>query len=893
MGRGNKNHTFHRVFCWSVYSPLWLAIFGNPHRWRQSLSWGGKLWHNLRHELSASSLRGDFVSFSLDQLPVSAIYPALLTAIGANRPVVLQAPPGAGKSTALPLALLQSGHISGRIIMLEPRRLAARNIARFLAEQLGESVGQRVGYRVRGESRVSGATQLEIVTEGILTRMLQADPELAGVGLLIFDEFHERSLHADLALALSIESRTALRPDLGLLVMSATLDGLDFSTLLPDAELLHCQGRAYPLSHHYRGINRQQPLVPQCGAVVLEALAQESGSLLVFLPGAGEIERLAEWLRERLAGQADLLVAPLHGRLPFAEQQKAILPPPEGLRKVVLATNVAETSLTIEGIRVVVDSGLERRVRFDVNSGIERLELKQIAAASATQRAGRAGRLGPGVCYRLWSAEQQDRLDEQSPPDIRVVELTSLLLEAAQWGCEPESLPLLELPPAANLQAGRRLLQRLEALDDNFHLTPRGRLMAQLPCHPRLAHLLLRAAELDGDGLEGLLDEACYLVALLEEEKRGADQLSILLARHGSALKPVAQRWRERLAGVLPGVGRERVGVPHCGEWLGLLAALAWPDRIGKLRSGSRYQLSGGQSADLAPDHSLTGRDWLVAVEPSLTGQGIRLYQAEAVDLPVLQRYLPELFSRESWFGWDEREGRVRAEQQVRLGSIVLERQPLANLSDEQKALCLLDGIRSKGLSCLPWDEESEQYLARLRCASEWLPELAFPVADEATLLTQLEGWLLPHLQGMSRLEQLKRLDLSTILRQWLPWPLPRDLDDLLPSHFTAPTGSRLRIRYQPGSAPVLPVRIQEMFGQRQTPTVARGKVALLVELLSPAQRPLQLTQDLATFWQGSYAEVKKEMKGRYPKHYWPDDPCEAMPTRYTKHRMNQDNGTA
>ena len=825
-------------------------------------------------------------------LPALTLLPELVAALKQQRPVVVQAPPGAGKSTALPLALLQSGGLSGRIIMLEPRRLAARNIARFLAEQLGETVGQQIGYRVRGESRVSADTRLEIVTEGILTRMLQGDPELTGVELLIFDEFHERSLHADLALALSIESRSALRPDLKLLVMSATLEGLDFSTLLPDAELLRCEGRAHPLSYHYRGINRQQPLVPQCGAVVLEALAQESGSLLVFLPGAGEIDRLAEWLRERLTGQP-VRVAPLHGRLPFAEQQQAIRPAPEGLRKIVLATNVAETSLTIEGIRVVVDSGLERRVRFDVNSGIERLELKPIANASATQRAGRAGRLGPGVCYRLWSAEQQDRLDEQSPPDIRVVELTSLLLEAALWGCEPEELPLLESPPAANLLAGRRLLQRLEALDADFHLTPRGRLMAQLPCHPRLAHLLLRAAELEGDGLAGLLDEACYLVALLEEEKGGADQLSTLLARHGTALKPLAQRWRERVGRLLPDVRHERLGAPRAGQWLGLLAALAWPDRIGKLRSGSRYQLSGGQSADLAPDHSLTGCEWLVAVDPLVNAQGIRLYQAEAVALSELQRHLPELFSRQSWFGWDEREGRVRAEQQLRLGTIVLERQPLANLSDEQKALCLLDGIRRKGVHCLPWEEESEQYLARLRCAADWLPELSFPAADESSLLAQLESWLLPHLLGMSRLEQLKRLDLSTILRQWLPWPLPRDLDELLPSHFTAPTGSRLRIRYQPGQAPVLPVRMQEMFGQRQTPTVARGKVALLVELLSPAQRPLQLTQDLAAFWQGSYAEVKKEMKGRYPKHYWPDDPCEAMPTRYTKHRMNQDNGSA
>ena len=820
-----------------------------------------------------------------DPLPVLALLPTLFAHLAADVPVVLQAPPGAGKSTALPLALLSSNQLQGRIIMLEPRRLAARNIARFLASELGEEVEQRVGYRVRGESKVSARTRLEIVTEGILTRMLQADPELTGVELLIFDEYHERSLHADLALALAIEARSALRPDLKLLIMSATLDGLDFSTQLPQAQVLQSAGRAHPIDYHYRPINRQQHLVPQLGAVVLEALAAESGSVLVFLPGAGEIERTAEWLQERLSGQNQLVVAPLHGRLPFAEQQRAIQPAPEGWRKIVLTTNVAETSLTIEGIRVVVDGGLERRVRFDVASGIERLELKPISRASATQRAGRAGRLGPGVCYRLWSGEQQERLDEQSPPDIRVVELSRLLLEAGLWGCEVAELPLLEQPPAPNLVAARRLLQQLEALDEAGRLSARGRQMARLPCHPRLAHLLLCAVTLEQQGLSGVVEEACTLVALLEEEKRGSDRLSQLFSRHASGLKPQAARWRQRLAEIVP-LGA--LGRASGGQWLGLLCALAWPDRLARLRSGQRYQLSGGQSADLPLEHALSGQEWLVAVELTLTPQGVRIYLAEPLDLAELQRYLPELFSQQSWFGWDEREGRVRAEQQKRLGSIVLERQPLANLSDEQKGRCLLEGIQSKGLACLPWDEESEQYLARLRCATLWLPDLAWPAMDEASLLATLDRWLLPHLSGMSRLEQLKRLDLGNILRQSLSWPLPRELDELLPTHFTAPTGTRLRIRYQPGLAPVLPVRIQEMFGQRQTPSVARGQVPLLVELLSPAQRPLQITQDLVAFWQGSYSEVKKEMKGRYPKHYWPDDPLEAIPTRYTKQRMNQ-----
>lgn len=552
-------------------------------------------------DVAGLGMTGQFERYSLAtpgippvaiELPALQCLPDVLAALGAAQPVILQAPPGAGKSTALPLALLQSGQIPGRIIMLEPRRLAARNIARFLASQLGEAVGEQVGYRVRGESKISANTRLEIVTEGILTRRLQSDPELDGISLLIFDEFHERNLQADLALALALESRSALRPDLQLLIMSATLDGLDFSDLLPDACLLHSEGRAFPVTALYRPVHRQQPAIPQWGAIIHEALTAQTGSVLVFLPGAGEIERLADWLRERYADQPDLLIAPLHGRLPFSAQQQAIRPAPIGCRKLVLATNVAETSLTIEGIQVVVDTGLERRVRFDVNSGVERLELKQIAKASAIQRAGRAGRLGPGVCYRLWSQEQQDRLDEQSPPDIRVVELSGLLLESLLWGAEPERLPLLELPPAANLLAARRLLSALQALDAQGQLTAQGKLLGRLPCHPRLAHMLLCAVELESAGRAGLVESACYLIALIEEDKRGADSLTSLLRRHEAALRPAAHQWRSRLQRLLPKA--EFHWQRPALESLGLLAAMAWPDRIARLRSSSRYQFSGG-----------------------------------------------------------------------------------------------------------------------------------------------------------------------------------------------------------------------------------------------------------------------------------------------------------
>ncbi len=818
---------------------------------------------------------------ALSQLPIVSVLPALFAAIDSHASVILQAPPGAGKSTLLPLELVCQNRLPGRILMLEPRRLAARNIASFLARQLGEPVGERIGLRVRGESRTSARTRLEIVTEGVLTRMLQQDPELAGVSLVIFDEFHERSLHADTALAFAIESQQGLRDDLKLLIMSATLDGMALESLLPDAPVIRSEGRGFPIDYHYRPLNRQQWLEPQVGAVVLEALASHAGSALVFLPGQGEIERLAQWLEGRLPD--DVRLAPLYGRLDMAAQQAAIEPAQVGRRKLVLTTNVAETSLTIEGIHMVIDSGLERRASFDLKSGVTRLETRQIARASATQRAGRAGRLGPGVCYRLWSGEVQERLAEQSPPDILTQELTGLLLDAAQWGAKVESLPLLDMPPAAAVASAQRLLVSLGAMtpEGEQQLTPAGRAMAAFGTHPRLARMLLRARALEAEGLTGIVADAAFLVALLEEDLRGSERLSVLFHRRLGALRQGAARWFERL-GVRSGASQRQAQ----GQWLGLLCALAWPDRIGKLRSGSRYQLSGGVSCDLVEGHPCQGQAALIAIEMGQNDRGSRIFIAEPVELDELARQLPELVSERQWFDWDEREERVRAERQLVIGELVLSQRPLTELSDEQKGRCLLQGIRRKGLHVLPWDESSEGLLARLRCARDWIPDDGWPAMDDESLLARLEEWLLPALSGMTRLEQLKRLNLNDILRQSLPWPLPKRLDDALPSHFTAPTGSRVRIRYQPGQAPVIPVRIQEMFGQGTTPCVADGRVALVVELLSPARRPLQITADLAAFWAGSYELVKKEMKGRYPRHYWPDNPLEAMPTSVTKKKM-------
>ncbi|NCB57084.1 MAG: ATP-dependent helicase HrpB [Gammaproteobacteria bacterium] len=813
----------------------------------------------------------------MSQLPIHELLPQIAQACHTSGQLILQASPGAGKSTVVPLFLLQQLSGSGRIIMLEPRRLAARNIALYLAQQLGEPVGQQVGYRVRGEQKTSKATRLEIVTEGILTRMLQHDPELSGIDLLIFDEFHERSLQADTALAFALESQAALRPDLKILVMSATLEGLPLQQLLPEAALLSCPGRAYPISYHYRPVSRQQPLVPQWGSVVLDAVQNENGSLLVFLPGAGEIDRLAEWLQLRLP--TEIAVLPLYGRLPFAEQQRAILPCTAGKRKIVLTTNVAETSLTIEGIHVVIDSGLERRSSFDLKSGVTRLETRQIAKASATQRAGRSGRLGPGVCYRLWNEEQQDRLDEQSPAEILRSDLASLLLEAALWGSAPEDLLLLDKPPAPALAAGRQLLQWLEVFDKQNHLTAKGRQLALLPCEPRMGHLLSGAKVLEQQGHQGLLAAACYLVALQEERVLGNDPVSVQLQRLSHSLRPAAQRWWQRMQG--------DGALPACPvAETDILTAMAWPDRIARKSGELRYQLANGQRADLVPDHPCQGKEWLVAVSLQQTDQGLRIFTAEPLDITVLEKTEPQLFREETYLGWDSKEERVRAEKQFRLGAIVLKRQPLTDLSAEQKAQCLLEGIRVHGLSCLPWNTDSEQWLQRWRCAAEWLPELTLPAADDVSLLAGLEQWLLPHLDGLSRLEELKRLSLLTILRGCLSWPQQQKLDELLPVYFTAPTGSRIALRYEAGRSPVLAVRIQEMFGQSETPKVANGKVALQIELLSPAKRPLQITQDLVAFWQGAYSEVKKEGKGRYPKHYWPDDPLQAMPTKTVKRLM-------
>lgn len=803
-------------------------------------------------------------------LPVASILPQLLHALQQSPQVLLNAPTGAGKSTWLPLQILRDGGINGRILLLEPRRLAARNVAQRLAELLGEKPGETVGYRMRAETCVGPATQLEVVTEGILTRMIQHDPELSGVGLVILDEFHERSLQADLALALLLDVQQGLRDDLKLLIMSATLDNDKLQRLLPDAPVVTSEGRAFAVDRRYQSLPAHQRFDEAVAIATAELLRNESGSLLLFLPGVGEIQRVQNHLAERVAD--DVLLCPLYGALPLSEQRRAILPATQGKRKVVLATNIAETSLTIEGIRLVVDSAQERVARFDVRSGLTRLITQRVSQASMTQRAGRAGRLEPGVCVHLLAKDQAERATAQSEAEILQSDLSSLLLELLQWGCnDPSQLSWLDTPPAVNLAAARRLLTQLGALADE-RLTAKGQKMAALGNDPRLAAMLV-AADSDDE-----VATAARLAAILEEPPRGGggDLMQAFTRSQGS--------WQQRSQQLCKRLKR-RAGQPD-SDAIPALLAQGFPDRIARRRGQEgRYQLANGMGAMLDADDALNRHEWLIA---PLLLQGnaspdARILQACALDIDALVARCPQLIQQSDTIEWDDTQGTLKALRRSQIGQLTLSVRPLAKPSEEELHRAMLTGIREKGLSVLNWTNEAEQLRLRLQCAARWLPEDAWPAVDDASLLAALESWLLPHMSGVHSLRGLKSLDIHQALLEWLPWSLRQRLVSLLPTHYTVPTGSRIAIRYDDENPPALAVRMQEMFGEASTPTIAEGRVALVLELLSPAQRPLQITRDLSAFWQGAYREVQKEMKGRYPKHVWPDDPANTAPTRRTK----------
>lgn len=836
------------------------------------------------------------------QLPIDAAIPSLCHALAEHDSVVLQAPPGAGKTTRVPLALLDEAWLDGQsILMLQPRRVAARAAAERMASELGEKVGETVGYRIRLESRVGPSTRIEVVTEGILARRLQDDPSLEGVGLVIFDEFHLRSLDSDLALALCLNGRELFRDDqpLKLLVMSATLEGARLSSLLGDAPVVTSEGRMFPVDTVWgQPYQTGEYIEPKVVRACLDAVHDQQGSILVFLPGQAEIRRVHQELSDKLAGRDDLLLCALHGELDLSAQRAAIEPAPPGKRKIVLATNIAETSLTIEGVRVVIDSGLERVPRFDPSSGMTRLATQRISQASAAQRAGRAGRLEPGICYRLWSQTQHEQMAAYGAPEIHQADLAALALQLARWGVTPDQLRWLDMPPAAPFTQARDLLGRLGALEADGRLSSHGQAMAEVPAHPRIAHLLLRGHAL------GLGPLACDVAALLGERDvlpGGEADLHSRLARlEGSQRMPrhaqgAAQRIKQlarQYRSYQHGSATAAVVDPEHPRWLGCLLALAYPDRVAQQRrsGGGEYRLANGRAAMFTEPDALMKHTWLVVAElGSRQGQREeRIYVATDLDPALFENVLAEQVTVVDELDWDDRAGALVAERQRKVGELVLSREPLKELDADARSRALLGLVRKKGLELLPWTPELRQWQARVALLRELdmtqQGQSKWPCFRDDTLLATLEEWLLPYLNNVSRLSHFGLLDLSSILRGALPWPLPQELDELVPTHIKVPSGSSIKLDYSE-SPPVLAVRLQEMFGLADTPRIAGGKLPIKLHLLSPARRPVQVTQDLANFWRSTYLEVKKDLKGRYPKHWWPDDPMEAAPTARAKPR--------
>ncbi|HBC0000072.1 ATP-dependent helicase HrpB [Vibrio parahaemolyticus] len=822
----------------------------------------------------------------MSQLPIEAVMPQLLTAVKHQHQVILKAAPGAGKSTYFPLQLIQNQVVTGKVIMLEPRRLAARNIARYLADQLDEQVGQRVGYRVRGETKVSASTQLEIVTEGVMTRMIQNDPELDGVDLLIFDEFHERSIHADTALALSLEVQEALRDDLKLVVMSATLDQEALQSLLPEACYIESEGRSFAVETRYAPLTANDHLPTVIAKNIESLMNKESGSLLAFLPGVAAIKQVQERLSHL---PDDVEVCPLYGQLSFTEQQKAISPAEKGKRKVVLATNIAETSLTIEGIRLVVDSGLERVARFDLKNGLTRLEQTRIAQSSAIQRAGRAGRIEEGICVRLYSESQLKQQPQVPQPEILHSDLASLVMELAFWGTtDIHELKWLDIPSAAALRQAKQLLFSLGLITEQGQLTAEGKQAHDLGVEPRAAAMLIKSQSHS----DKMVNVALAAVALIEEPERNVTNIAHSLHRWLSGSHPKKSLLLKRAQSLAHKLDTTFSLREVDEDALPLVLSLAFPDRIAQQRANQfgRFALANGHGAECRPDDMLGGCEYLVAIDLMRShSNSSQIHLACELDVNILQTTFDSLFSTKEVVDWDEKKGRLVAEKQRKLGQLVIERVSLPNPGKEKMTQALLTYVRRQGLSSLNWTPAAESLLERIRCAVDWLPEQAWPMFDEASLLDSLDEWLEPYMTSVASVKELSKINLVEALNARLGWPLNQHLDEWLPEHYQLPTGTKKRIRYQHGHEPVLSVRMQEVFGESTSPTVALGRKRLVLELLSPAQRPLQVTSDLAAFWNGSYKDVQKEMKGRYPKHVWPDDPANHVATTKTKRQLNND----
>jgi ATP-dependent helicase HrpB len=843
------------------------------------------------------------------ELPIEGILARLLERLGTERSAVLEAPPGAGKTTRVPLALLDAPWLTGRIIMLEPRRLAARAAATYMARLLGEGVGRTVGYRIRLDSRVGPETKIEVVTEGVLTRILQDDPSLEGYGAVLFDEFHERSLHADLGLALTLDVRSALRPDLRILVMSATLDGDAVSRLLGGAPIVRSEGRSHPVETTYLSSRLETPVEDAVARTIMRAIADQDGDVLAFLPGAAEIGRSARRLDEAGVPPGTEVVH-LYGDLPQAEQDRAIAPSRPGRRKIVLATSIAETSLTIEGIRIVVDGGLMRVPRFSPRTGMTRLATVPVSRAAADQRRGRAGRTGPGVCHRLWSAAEHAGLLAQRPPEIADADLAPLALELASWGvADPTALRWLDPPPPAAYSQARELLRDLDALDSDGRITDHGRRMARLPAHPRLAHMLLTADCTAGGGpasggdprRTAVMGLACELAALLGERDilRSAGgppdpdvRIRIPLLRGGTAAPPPgvyvdrgtlhrarteARHWRRRL-----GVAGSPAADDEGGDDdAGALLALAYPDRIGQRRGKrGRFLLRNGRGAALDGQHNLAREEFIVAAAVGGHGRDSRIFLAAPVGRRTVESLFASHTETQTETRWDSVSRTIRAVATRRLGALTLEEAPVPHADPAAVASVCLDAIRREGLGILGWTRDSDRLRQRLAFLHATAPGV-WPDVSDSALADTLEAWLLPFIGTGS--DALRSINLTEALLALAGWDRRLDIDRLAPTHLEVPSGSRCAIDYSDSASPVLAVRLQEMFGLDDTPRIAGGLVPLTLHLLSPAQRPVQMTRDLASFWRNAYFDVRRDLRGRYPRHYWPEDPLKARPTRRTR----------
>ncbi len=827
-------------------------------------------------------------------LPIDAVLGELSATLRRTASAVLVAPPGAGKTTRVPLALLDEPWVEGRrLLVLEPRRLAARAAARRMAETLGERVGERVGYRVRLKAEVSRRTRIEVITEGVFTRMVLDDPELTGVAAVLFDEFHERSLDADLGLALALDSQRGLREDLRLLAMSATLDGARVAALMGEADapapVIESAGRAFPVETLYLGRDARAPLDRQMVQAIARALASEAGSVLAFLPGAAEIRRTERLLAETLRDPA-IEIAPLFGAMDGAEQDRAILPAQQGRRKVVLATSIAETSLTIEGVRVVVDSGLARLPRFEPDVGLTRLETRRVSRAAADQRRGRAGRTEPGVCYRLWGEGETASLAPFAPPEILAADLSGLVLDLARAGVrDPASLPFLDPPPAPAVAEARALLTLLGALDAAGAVTDHGQRMARLPLPPRLAHMLVDGAAC------GCATDAAAVALLLTERGLGGESVDLAhrldglkadRSRRAEDARRLADRWVEgmdRGRGDRPPAARAPKKAAALSP--GALVALAFPDRVAKARGeGGRFLLANGRGAVIDEAAPLARAPFLTAAEVSGRAEAARITLAAALSAEEVETLFADRITRQTDIAFEPEAAAVRARDVRRLGALTLADAPRPTPADGATARLLAQGVAGLGLDRLPWTAALAQWRERvlfLRTA-EGDP---WPDLTDAALAAAAADWLAPFLAGRSALSDITAGDLQSALHAMLPYELTARLESEAPTHFAAPTGSRLPIDYGAETAPLLRVRVQELFGLKTHPAIAGGRVPLTLELLSPAHRPIQLTRDLPQFWAGSWRDVRAEMRGRYPKHPWPEDPAAAAPTTRAKPR--------